>query len=701
MSSRLAYYRLPLAVTCALFTLVVAALHFTEERYSSIEQKGRDWLQTNGAARRARTDPRLVFLGIDDASKTLDTLFEDDLAKSPTLTLMKQGFPWNREVYAQIIERLTEAGARAVIFDMIFPNPRDGDEAFRAALDKYHDRVVIGVNLKEHSEDADAEQSTLTNKPSLILPTEQLEPPKGRESWLGYVNVHPDSDRIVRRFRYRTTLLEFFGIPPSDQDEEIFSLAARGLQKAGLTELIPAGHRPSMPRISEQIHPRSLHEIFVPDQWEAPPYRSGQFFQNKIVLIGASGNEAEDRLQTPAGIVLGPMIHLSAMNAALKNDYLHETTRWENFLLICAGGLTAWMLGAWVPRPLLRLFLIIAAALAYYGLSQILFNFLGWLPILISPVLVLAGSGFTYSTWEHARDRKERKKMRQTLERYVGHDVVRELLDNPATYLNALGGVRKTITILFSDVRGFTTRTERADPHVLVTQLNEYFEEMVAIVFGHHGTLDKFIGDAVMAHWGSMVSEGEATDAARAVTTVLKMREALIRLNKDWQNRGMETMRVGYGINHGDAIVGNLGCEAKMEVSVIGDAVNLGSRLEGATKTYKIDICLGGSAAELVRDSFILRSVDLIIVQGKTEPVEIFTVLGARNEAEPAWLARHEQAMKLYRTGEFAHAATVWRDVLADVPGDGLSRVLLDRCLALHKNPPTEPWTGVYEMQTK
>ena len=291
--------------------------------------------------------------------------------------------------------------------------------------------------------------------------------------------------------------------------------------------------------------------------------------------------------------------------------------------------------------------------------------------------------------------------MRRTFERYVSKDIVRELLDNPQTYLNSLGGLRKEITVLFSDVRSFTTLTESADAHALVSQLNEYFEAMVAIVFANHGTLDKFIGDAVMAHWGSIVTEGATVDAARAITTVLQMRGALTTLNTKWRQRGMPEMRVGFGVNHGEAIVGNLGCEARMEVTVIGDAVNLGSRLEGVTKKFNIDLCIGEKAAALVRDQFRLRSVDLLIVKGKTRPVEIFTVLGKLDTPEPPWLARHEEATKLYRAGNFAEAEKLWREVLAEEPGDGIAETFIDRCLELQAHPPAAPWTGAYEMKSK
>jgi adenylate cyclase len=516
------------------------------------------------------------------------------------------------------------------------------------------------------------------------------------------VNVKVDhEDQIVRRFTYRTTLLEYFDYPPIPNDTELLALPAQALTKMGLGNLVPKGHRPIRLRFSEEIPPRSLHEIFVEDQWSQPPYRNGKLFEGKIVLVGAAGNQAEDRLRTPSGTVLAPSIHLSALNAALNQDFVYETETPVDLALIIGSGALAWLIGAYMRRPIQRLSILVASVAAFYGIAQLLYNYAGILPITFSPVLTLMASGLTWAAWEQVLDRLERQRTRRALERYVGQDVAHEVLDNPQTYLNALGGQRKEITILFSDVRGFTTRTETADPQALVAQLNEYFEAMVAIVYAHRGTLDKFIGDAVMAQWGGIVTEGAETDAFRAVSTVLKMREALQRLNQGWRARGIKEMKVGFGVNQGDAIVGNLGCEAKMEVSVIGDAVNLGSRLEGVTKQYHIDLCIGENVAALVRNHFVLRSVDLIIVQGKTKPVEIFTVLGKRAGGEPSWLPTHEEAVRHYRAGRFADAEVKWREVLAQIPGDGLTEVMLDRCAVLQREPPEGEWTGVYEMKSK
>ncbi|TCO89697.1 adenylate cyclase [Chthoniobacter flavus] len=671
---------------CLLCTAAVAVLYVQGWFYGDAERTSRDWLLTNTAARRLPADPRIVLLGIDEATRSLDAVFSDDLEKSPTLRLMKEGFPWKREVYAAIVDRLADAGASAIIFDIVFPAEKPGDDVFRAALLRHRDKVVIGSNLIDKR---------------YILPAETLQPPPDGPSWIGFVNIRADADGLVRHIYYRTSVEEYFGIPASDHTREIFSLAARGLEKAGLVDRLPPGHRPVIFRYSEDVVPHSLHEIFVDAQWNAPPYNHGELFRDKIVVIGNTEQASEDRVQTPYGITSGVNIHLNALNSALKGDFLTDLSTQANLALVVLGGIMAWLLGAWVRRPLLRLFVLALAILAYYEIAQNLANNYNLIPSLLSPLITLIASGIVWAAWEQVLDRIEKQRTRKALDRYVGKDVAREVLDNPASFLNTLHGERKQITIIFSDIRGFTTRTETADPQALVSQLNEYFEAMVAIVYAHRGTLDKFIGDCVMAHWGSIISNGPVTDTESAVSAMLDMRARTAKLNAEWVKRGIGAIQVGFGVNQGEAIVGNLGCEAKMEVSTIGDAVNLGSRLEGATKQYHIDSCVGENVAGLVRDKFVLRSVDLIIVKGKTQPVEIFTVLSRRGAPEPAWLPRHEEAVRLYRAGEFTAAEKIWREVLAQAPGDGLAETFIARCVELQAHPPTGPWDGVYEMKSK
>jgi adenylate cyclase len=474
------------------------------------------------------------------------------------------------------------------------------------------------------------------------------------------------------------------------------------MQKLGYGERIPRGPEPVLFRYSQETGPRSIYEIFVEPIWQSPAYSRGQVFRDKIVFVAPEGNTQKDLIPTPLGDLAGPEVHMSLLNAALKDEFLHEPGPWADLLTILCAGALAVLVCIAVQNPVQRILSLILAAVGFGTAALLLFNTLGWFPILLSPVLALASTGTVWSAWEQAFEIRDKARIRRTLEGYVSRDVVREVLDNPESFLNTQGGARRCITVLFSDVRGFTTMTESADAERLVAQLKEYFTEMVRIVFSRDGTLDKFIGDAVMAHWGSITSHGREADACQAVGAALEMFQALERLNADWKARGMMEFKVGLGINHGEAIVGRIGSEDKHEFSAIGDPINLASRLEGATKQFHQQILLGESVAPMVREQFVIRTVGLIQVKGKTKPVDVFTALSERNDAgEPPWLARYEDGVKLYRRRAFAEAAECFHKAAALNPEDWLIGEYQRWCADYLAAPPGPDWDGVYVMTDK
>ena len=696
------HHRSLLAIAAG-WTLAVMALYWGSEwlwvklkiPYLVWEGSTKNWVAKEG--RPAEPSPEIFFLAMDGPSHTLDQLWPEELAASPVLRMMKRK-SWSREVYAATLDRLAGAGAKVVAFDVIFPGDDDSDPILREALEKHRGVAVIGSHIEET-----AVSKSLEPPPFTLIPAADQ-----NDDRIGFVNAWADPDGILRRMRMQITSTEFHNIA-TDEEQKVFeSLAARIARKAGYGGRIPPDHGDHPFRfayrgetlLSEQ-KPPSLYQIFVSTYWEKN-YANGTFFKNKIVLVGPEGRYNKDTFQSPFGEIAGPEYHLNAVNAIINDQFLRETEPRVNYLLVALGGMIAWVLGRFVHAPPARILLVVLGAAAWFFASIRLYN-VGWVIPVLSPILALAGTGFLFSIFEQFLDRREKAKLRQTFERYVSKDVVKELIDNPEGWLNTLGGQRKPITVMFSDLRGFTSMTEDADPHALVQQLNEYFDDMVEIVFANKGTLDKFIGDAVMAHWGSITTEGVVVDAIRAVTTAVQMRKTLALVNPHWKARGMRELAFGIGVNMGEAIVGNLGSKEKAEVSAISDTVNLASRLEGVTKQYRIDLCIGENVATLVSDSFILRSLDLILVKGKTKPVKIFAVIDELrpNVAAPPWLARHEEAVKLYRGGDFTAAETAWREVLAQSPGDSIAEVFLARCADLRANPPEGKWSGVFEMTSK
>ena len=277
------------------------------------------------------------------------------------------------------------------------------------------------------------------------------------------------------------------------------------------------------------------------------------------------------------------------------------------------------------------------------------------------------------------------------------------ILQDQRPLMESFQGKRQSVTVLFSDIRGFTTMTEGAQAQELVSQLNEYFHAMVEIILKEGGTLQKFIGDAIMAVWGDTHSLGPEEDARRAVRSALAMRRKLQDLNRTWEGRSdRRHLAIGIGINHGEVVVGNIGHPQRMEFTVLGDAVNLASRLEGASKPYQLDLLVGESVVALTRPDFVYRAVDLLVVKGKTKPIEVYTALGETPDAAPIWLEIYHRAIDYYRQGQFAQAIASFEQAQSKLGvEDRLCDLYLQRCRDYAVSPPPQNWAGVYTLKEK
>ena len=458
----------------------------------------------------------------------------------------------------------------------------------------------------------------------------------------------------------------------------------------------------------EAYQPRSFFEIFVPALWEHN-FGGGSFFKDKIVLIGAASAIEHDVHPTPiSDATSGPLIHFHAIAAALDREFLRETSRLINCILLIGAGCAAWLVVAFVRQSLLALLLLIAISAGYFAAAVYSYNFAGLFILTLPVVGAFNLSGLFSLGYDFTLERLEKLRTRRTLERYVSKNLVKEILENPGGYYSSMLGSRKPVTVLFSDIVGFTPMTERADPVALVKQLNEYLSRMVAAVFENGGTLDKFIGDAVMAVWGNVSSRGVAEDAKAAVRTALAMRRELRKLNERWRAQGVEELAFGIGINHGEAVIGNIGSyqpHERLDPTVIGDAVNLASRLEGLTRNYGVDILLGDAVSELVRDEFYLRTVARAQVRGKSGPVEVCALVAARNEkVDPdllKWLEVYEEGVRKFRDRDFTQAKILFSRFLEFYPDDSLAKMYLERALEYEQAPPDQAWNAVEVFKSK
>ena len=660
------------------------------------QQSFEDLLRREGRKTATRDD--FVFLGIDQATLEMPLLAPEELANNRAFQLMTaKQFPWSREVWSILLDKLFAAGARLVMFDLVFSPPNEGDPAFHDALEKYRDRVVLGANID------------IATSNQIIAPNEQLIPPPAMaDDRVGYVNFWSDEiDGKLRAANFTTSDRQLAGQAPFRGEEVFESFAARGLEKFGHTKDVPRDQRAHLIRFSanDAYGSRPLYEVFDPKLWNAN-YADGAFFRNKVVLIGAASQIAHDVVVTPMTPAMpGPVLHLQTMAAAMQHEFLRATPLATDFMLMGAAGVFAWGLISFVRRPIICMGTLLGLAIIYLIAARITYDRAGLLLFTVPVLGAFLLSGLFSLGLEYALERIEKLRTRRTLERYVSKNLVKEILDNPGGYYSSLRGVRIPATILFSDVVGFTALTESADPEALVRQLNEYLSRMTAAVFDNGGTLDKFIGDAVMAVWGNVRSRGRAEDTKLAARAALAMRRELWTLNKRWFAEGIVPFAIGIGINQGDVLAGNIGSQQKADPTVIGDAVNLASRLEGLTRTYGVDILLGPSATELIRDEFYVRSVARVQVKGKTEPAEISALLGPRDKPFDEKLLRaleiYEEGFRKFRTRDFADAGELFAKFLKLYPEDVLASTYYDRAAGYQKEPPSETWDAVEVFKKK
>lgn len=644
-----------------------------------------------------------VLLAVDEASLDLSQLEAEEIAASGALGAMASGFPWPRSVYAEVIAKILGAGARVVVLDVHFPLRGPGDDVLQGVLQQYRDRVVI-ASLFDDAQDSSGQVFTQYQPPvGSVLPS-GVAP----GAVVGFANFWPDPDKVVRTAHYRVSEADVLGMSQLGRPQargrkgghvgqKLDSLATVALRKAG--EKNP----PPDVALMRFCEPSSfpvvpLWQIFVPDLWEAN-LRNGEIFRDKIVMVGPLAARFHDVFRTPVGTLPGPEIHLHSMAAARADSFYRRAEPWVVALGCLVAGLLAYAASMLVRRPLGALGVLALMLAGYAATALFVYNVFDFLPGILLPSLTLVAAGLTSFGYDFSLERREKARVRRSLERYVSRDVVRELLDSENNLLAQLGGARKDVAVLFSDLRGFTALSEHAEPAELVANLNEYLAGMVEIVFRHRGTLDKFIGDAVMAVWGTVNSAGRREDAVRAVQTALDMLAAVARLRAEWAMRHAPDLRLGIGIHYGPAIFGNIGSELKMEPTVIGDTVNLASRLEGLTKRYGLELLVSDAVVSAAGDAFPFRTVDTVRVVGRETPVTVFTV-SAQGDAT-SWLARHEQGWEHYRSRAFREATECFEACVPLGLDDKCLQQMIARCRALAADPPGADWEAVTRIESK
>lgn len=346
-------------------------------------------------------------------------------------------------------------------------------------------------------------------------------------------------------------------------------------------------------------------------------------FKDKIVFIGTSGAALYDVFQTPfgEGTIPGIQLHASMADSLLANKFIHRATPGSQVAATVGAALIVGVATALLPFTAAAV-AAIATIGAWAWVALAFFRGGTWIDV-VQPVSAIAVALFGGTAYRYFVEDREKRKVRGLFGRYVAKDVCEQLINNPS--LAQLGGKRREMTVLFSDIRGFTTVTEKGNPEELVAQLNEYFSRMVDILFKHKGTLDKFVGDMVMALYGAPLDDEAHAD--HAVETAIEMVRELGELNKKWVAQGWTELDIGVGINSGDMIAGNIGSSHIMSYTVIGDNVNLGSRLESLNKQYSTRIIMSDATRTRLKGAYDIRPLGDVVVKGKTKPVAIFQLV--------------------------------------------------------------------------
>ena len=659
-------------------------------------------------------------------------------------------WPWPRSLHADVVDFLAAAGARRIVFDILFTENERNAGAAGQGLSENDARLASAVasagNVVSAAQlvrdNPDEYNHNLLNRP---LPPEFVQRfalpgaaaadhhtaannaylPYGEltvsSQDIGVVEFAPDRDGIYRRTRLIRTYgeeafptLALAALSDRWQPEMLSAATLHLLGRGSATERIELPLQPtgeylikpykdfsaySMSGVLVSIHQLKQGEI------ENLPVHPDEF-RDKIVLIGASAVGVEDLKPTPFGTLQpGVLLHASIIGNILHRDFLHTPPAWlmrVTTLLLPIVMALAVLLPA---RTGWRIIAPMALALIFLAAGQRAFE-AHWVVEIVAPWTGMALAWVGSFARLSATEGREKRRIRKMFGQYVSPAVLESIADNAAQgLLQAEVGRREHLTILFSDIRGFTSLSESREPEQVVEILNGYFTGMVDIIFLRQGTLDKFIGDAIMAFWGAPLRI--ADHALQGVTAALEMARRLESYNESLRARGLPPLAIGIGLHTGPVILGNIGSEKKLDYTVIGDNVNLSSRLEGLTKTYGCRVLISATTQQEAGAGIICRVLDHVRVKGKSQPIRIYEVLALATD-DPAVQAIAQQQAEL-TAGAFAHyLARDWDGALQAYAGlqtlradDPLALLFIDRCQHYQHESPPPDWDGVFTMKTK
>jgi len=686
-------------------------------------------------------DPRIVIVAIDEPS------------------LQVHGhWPWTRDKLALLVERMFDYGVAVAGFDMVFAERDESadvdllwtlasgpeDAQFRQRLQELESQLdrdvlfaqgltagpaVLGYYFDRNEETAfetgelpmaafDLHESMMDN---IFIPRAAgyagSLPVLMQATWSGGFIDNPliDTDGIVRR----ASLLQEYKL--GVYESLALAVAAAYFDDITLPIFVDSstwmGDYPPLEGLELAGHPLRIDPqggVLVPYRGPAGSFHyvsardimdgtldNPETLDGAIVLVGATVPGLEDIRSTPFGSIYpGVEVHANVVAGILDGNFRWKpayTAAAEMIVVAVFGLLTALLLP--LLKPIVSTLVFLGVVLIALGINYYLWEVVRHVLPLALTLYTLTGIYVINMIFGYLFESRSRHHMDNLFGRYVPPDLVKEMSKNPQNY--SLASRKLELSVLFSDIRGFTTISEGLDAEDLSKLMNEYLTPMTRIVHESTGTIDKYIGDAVMAFWGAPIRD--AYHASKAVGAGMAMQEALVDLNRDFEKKGWPEIKIGVGINTGPMSVGNMGSTFRQAYTVLGDAVNLGSRLEGITKVYGVGFIVAESTAEKAHE-YLYRELDQVRVKGKEEPVTILEPMGLKEELPDEVKARVEafrSAMLMYRKQEWDAAQEALEMLLNDEPGSMLYELYLERITHFREEPPGEYWDGVFTHKTK
>ena len=664
---------------------------------------------------------------------------EDTLAAMDTIV---GAWPWQRSVWADLLEYLTLSEAGAVAFDILFTERR-GITAERTLGEE--DIAFANLTLEAGTV---THAMVLTNNPHNVINADKPLPafiskfkinktvgfsPSDNNTYflpytplyegadqMGVVEFSPDDDGVYRRtnlFRgYQgdyfpvlstASLMKRLDIQKIVKDEENKKIwinnIAVPLDRDGNYQV----------KFYENFESISLASVFasiskmksgdVESLYTNPNLTPPETFTDKIIFIGTSAIGLEDLKTTPIEARWpGVYLHASITANILEQDFIYQIDAvWVYLMIFVMSALISILV---LAQDSIKLQLIYPALLAVSFVLLNIYSQYQWsFQIdMVPPLLAMALNWLLISAYLSATEGREKNQVRKMMAQYVSPAALNSVLDNYEGIAQAGAGTEEEMSVVFSDIRGFTTISEGMQASEVVKMLNIHLEAMTQVTFDFGGTMDKFIGDATMAFWGAPLPDKE--HSLHATQAAITMFRAMKEVNQQLSDEGMKAINIGVGVNTGKVILGNIGSSQKLDYTIIGDAVNLGARLEGLTKQYGVGVLISEYTREEIHHQIPCALIDMVRVKGKSEPVKIYFPLGMLDDTDLAekykMVEKTEQVFVLYHQRKFQEAKQLFTS-LPDEYFAIFKQLYQQRCDVYIDQPPADDWDGVFTLTTK